>query len=739
MRGSSESVKPQKFSWPILTRFSVIFRGVLVLLVPVLYLAILGGTAWFLVTTTLQTFEQWALEPGWGAKNIGIGVGLLAGSATWVWFFKPFWMKPEKPVSKLEMHAAAQPEWMETVLLAVKQANAPKPVEICLDSGNEVRLEPVSGVLSGLMHKHRLIVGAALVGVCSEGQFTAELVSALGRSPSGLSGRCYWLIEWVMKWLGRAVSGAHQQKLDMGPNLGYKGLAKRKKSWWQQPAVMKLASGYEWLTRRPIWMMLVLARMVTRPAMDQIELVCDRAGVKMLGGEGMAELLLKKERLRLASKVVDEKLQEGIEAGRMPDNVVLQTVKEAALLGEVTEIKDAGIEKRRLWAQKKGGVAMLNEGGAASLLVRRFQEICRQLTQTRYQQDLGLSLNQIRLVAVGEGTRRKVDDGALGDIQRYFEGLAHPLRPMCGLVEESDSTPTEAEMREQVALSRRMMGERGEQVRAAQKEWTMAWQRCRDLEMAHAFALAGMPMDPRQYGLRSHDAAVYREEIERQMITMEHADDSLRAIEADMEKQLAASLGLMMNRPPDSCAGELRAMAEELPRWGMAFGVLSMRVPVLWEMRNLAFALESLGLDARVDGFQHADAGNELEEQGRALDYLIPRIRQCMSRMLADLDPVDSPMRPGMSMVQWLTEGLTFPGWETRVESVVSGNAAMKVLDRFEEVYQTAFAWICRASEASQAAWGGEKATASCERPILLHFAGCEPESKSQEPALAGV
>jgi hypothetical protein len=28
--------------------------------------------------------------------------------------------------------------------------------------------------------------------------------------------------------------------------------------------------------------------------------------------------------------------------------------------------------------------AMLNEGGAASALVRRFQEICRQLTQTHY-------------------------------------------------------------------------------------------------------------------------------------------------------------------------------------------------------------------------------------------------------------------------------------------------------------------------------------------------------------------
>ena len=723
----------------MMTRLRVIVGGLLVLLVPMLYLAFLGGTAWMLVTTTLQTFERWALEPGWGVKNIGICAGLVLGGGTWIWFFKPFWMKGEKPISKLEMHPGAQPEWMETVLIAVKQTKAPKPVEVCLDSECGVRLEPLGGVIGGLRGRHRLTVGASWVGVCSEGQLTTELMASLGLSPAGVSGRCYWLMEGVMRWLSRAASGEHQAKVDLGPNMGYKGLAKRKKSWWQRPAVMKLAKGYEWLTRRPIWMMLILGRVMTRPALNGIELACDKAGVKMLGGEGFAALLLTKERLRLASLAVKGKLEEGMKSDRMPDNVVLQTIKEMALVGEVSEIEDVETEKRRVWALKKGGEAMLNEGGAASALVRRFQEICRQLTQTHYQQDLGLSLNLIRLVAVGEGTQRKVDEVALADIQRYFEGLAHPLRPMCGLVEEGHSTPTEEEMREQLVVSRRMMVERGEQARIVQKEWTMAWQRCRDLEMAHAFALAGMPMDPMQYGLRTHEAAVYREEIDRQMITMEHSDDSLRAIEADMERRLAAALGLMMSRPAGSCAGELGEMAAVLPMWGMAYGALSARVPVLWEMRNLVFALESLGLDGQVDGFKHAEAGSELEAQGKALEYLVPKIRHCMGRLLADLEQVEAPMKPGMSLAQWLTEGVRFPGWETQAESVASGHAAMVVSDRCEEAYQTVFAWICRAAEAAEGAWGSRQATVACERPILGHFAACEMESMPRNLAMAGV
>jgi len=67
---------------------------------------------------------------------------------------------------------------------------------------------------------------------------------------------------------------------------------------------MKLGKGYEWLTRRPIWMMLMLGRVMTRPALSEIELACDKAGVKMLGGEGFAALLMTKERLRLASVAV---------------------------------------------------------------------------------------------------------------------------------------------------------------------------------------------------------------------------------------------------------------------------------------------------------------------------------------------------------------------------------------------------------------------------------------------------
>lgn len=737
MSGNPDSPLTKNVGWTMLTRLWVLAAGLLVLLVPVVYLSFLGVTAWALVGGALQAFERWALEPGWGLQNVGAYVGLAIGGVTWAWFFRPFWLKTGKPSTKLEMKSATQPEWMETVELAAAQARAPMPVEICLDAGHEVRLEPIKGLLSGLRGRHRLTVGAAWIGVSHEGQLIADMATCLAHSPAGLSGRCYWLMERMTQWLERAASGKHQQRLEIERRRRYKGL-KRKDHWWEKPMIQRMACGYESLTLLPIRMMLLLARAVTGLALRRVEHSSDAVAISLLGGVGYADVLLKKERLSAAVKTVTAKIEEGIQSERLPDNVVLQKVREFHQISEREIVVVPSLDRRRKQAQKKGGGGMIKEGAAASLLVRRFQEICRQLTQSHYQQDLGLSLNQVRLVAVAETAKRKGDDAALADIQRYFQGLAHPLRPICGLVEESSETPNEEAMRKQVQASKLTMQERGGQSRSVMQEWTQSWQRRRDLEMAHAFALAGMPMDARQYGLNAHEPAIYREEIERQRMSMEYSEDALKPVEADMERRLAAALGLMMCRPVESCPTDLRVTATLLPAWGMAYGALCGRLPILWEIQNLGFALESLGLDGQLEVFKHAEAGSELEAQAQALNFLVPRMRSCLGQLLEGLEQVPAPMKPDVSLAQYLTSEVLFPGWETLAEAVASGHAVMEVATRCEETYQATFAWVCRAAEAAEREWALEPiGTATCEMPNSGHFDPCESSLMPESMALA--
>lgn len=657
-------------------------------------------------------------------------------------FIRPLWLRRSGRSAVLEVREASQPEWLQAVRMAVVQARAPMPVEVCLDWGGEVRLEPLKGVASGLAGQHRLVVGSSWIGVCGEGELIASVVASVGQSPKGLAGRCFWLMEGVRGWLERAASGTHQGKiLDGGSGLAFKGYQKRIDAWWEKGAAWRLIRGFDWLTRRPVWLMLQLARVITGPARRGVERACDASAARLLGGAGFAEVLRKRERLRKAVEAVGSRIEEGLRNERLPDNLVLQAIKELASMEGTRSEGEAGVLERCERAMKAGGAGLIGRGGSASQLVRRFQEISRQLTQTHYEHDLGVKLGQVRLVAVGEAAKRKVEEGMMQEVQRYFEGMAHAHRGLCGLVEEGGAQPTREEQARQVETSRRHMRERADQVRTNLREWSMAWQRCRDLEMAHAYALAGMPLDAREYGLRAHEPALYREEIARQEMIMEHSDDALRSIEADMERRLAAALGLLMSADGAEVPEEMREAAGVLPLWGAAYGVLCGKLPAMRRLRNLLPALESLGISGHEGNTAHAEAGSELEAAGRALDYLSREIQGILRELMEGLERVPAPTGSGQSLAYEVTGGAGVMVWETRAQFVAAGPLVTKAHERCEEIHQTAFAWLCRVAEAAEQKWarGVTEATTACERAQIGEFGECEAISHSGAMRLATV
>jgi hypothetical protein len=744
MNSLPESMLRRPQRWPLMTRLYVVLAGLLVLAVPVVYLAFLLSAAGALGWGALAAFERWALEPGWGWVNITSSVGLGVGVMTWAWFFRPFWVRGGQRKSSLEVKRPDQPEWFETVAMAVVQARAPMPEEVHLDAGGEIRLDSV-GAFGGLAGgRHRLTVGAMWIGVCTEGQLIADLVSSLARSPQGLAGRCYWLVRSMTEWLERAARVGDDQvgrtAKDQERTMGGLVPKRRRRAWYQREWMQKMWKAYLWLTQRPIWLMLLMSRAVTAPALRHVMYAGDLAAASLLGAAGYEDLLGRKQRMRRVVGEVEAKLEGGIRDGRLPDNLVLQGIREMERGGQAEKDGEQGpdddrrIRRVRRWK----GEALIATGGTASFLVRRFQEICRQVTQMHYQQDLALALNQFRLVAGGESSKKATEaDTTYFDIQRYFAGLAHPHRPLCGLVNDAPGRPTAGEMRKQIQASKRQMVERGDQVRTVQREWAMAWQRCRDLEMAHAMALAGMPLDPRQYGLMVHDARTYRDEIARQAIVMEHSDEALRSIEVDFERRLAAALGLVMTAGERALPEGLRKSAAELPLWGGAYGVLCAKLPVLWQTLNWVYAFEALGVEADTAAFKHSSADGEMHSQRAALDFLVPHIASTLGRLLEGLERVAAPVQPEVSMAWWLTDGMVIERPDTEEQRVKLGRAAAGVTERCLKLHQTVFAWLCRLAEAGEEALGEEvrteagfsRAEPGCDLGDLGHVGACVPVS----------
>ncbi len=734
----------KQLRWPVLTRLIVCVAAVLVLVVPVLYLGFLLVTAQALVFGALGAFERWILERGWGWANIATATGLAAGFATWVWFFRPFWLKPGKKGSTSQVLPGDQPEWFEAIVMAVAQARAPMPAEVRLDCGGEVRLEPAGMVGAVMAGRHRLTVGTAWIGASTEGQLIADLVAVVSQSPRGLAGRSYWILRGTQEWLERAVSQGQERQAgqaDVEVVAGIRFPIRRKKRWWHHPLPAKLLVAYLWLTRRPVWLMLQLTRLLASPALRRVTFAGDAAAAQLLGGSEYAQLLNRKAAMRRVDETLCRRLEDGIRDGLLPDNLAQARVRELEKMGadgQAAALKDGPARLRRIMAFS--AEPLIVKGGAAACLVRRFAEVCRQLTQMFYQQDLGLAINQFRLVTAAEAAKKSTESGRFNfDILRYFDGLAHPLRPLCGLTEEDQSRPSLTEMRAQIERSREQMKRRGDQARSMQKEWLMAWQRCRDLEMGHALALAGMPLDARQFGLIAHEARLYREEIARQETIMEHSDEALRSIEADFERRLAAALGLLMQAPAHALRTELQALSAELPVWGGAYGVLCARLPALWRLMNNVPAFESLGAEADETAFRHAEADQEGGAVRLSLEYLLPRIRRDLAGLLKGLERVACPLSPAEDLCSWLLKDTSLPAAETAA-GIADGRLAAVVAGKFTELYQTTLAWLCKTAEAAETALMETEPAAAVEtRRIPELRLGCDFEVPGDSPACVPV
>jgi len=266
-------------------------------------------------------------------------------------------------------------------------------------------------------------------------------------------------------------------------------------------------------------------------------------------------------------------------------------------------------------------------------------EFCRQATQSHYQQDLNLSINRFRLVAADESVNQKQKHGAMAPVTRYFKGLLNPLRSLSGEEGGNVSSPASAggldAFRHAISDGLVWMKNRGDQMRVNLKEWQTSWRRVRDLEMAHAFALSGLPVDSHQYRVVRHEAGLYRGEIKSHERICERYADPLLVDEARLESRVAAALGLLWETPANKLPEGLAILGESLPALADLYQILGGKMAAMRGLVKVAGAYDSLGT-----GFGVCDT-----ESGPivAVRFLLPRLMHHTQEVVRGLDEVPCP------------------------------------------------------------------------------------------------
>jgi hypothetical protein len=696
--------------------FEMVLAALVIFALPFLYLSFLVAFGLFLVIHGDIGIEDYMLGHGpvWLAIVRLIAVSLGAG--WWLLMFKPLLARnPQKPASQL-LKKVAQGDLFEVITTICQLTGAPIPNEVRVNCDMAVKVSLTRGLWSILPQKTTLTLGLPLVVSGTMNEFVGALANELGRYPQGLYGRLAHLVNIVNHWLSWVALNldSWQTALASGEAVKVKKLSVVVKGW----------RGFVWVSQRPIWVVMWVARLASIRPHRRSVLNGDRCEALLVGSVIAVQSLQKKPHFQSAWRQAIRNVQLGLSSGRLPDNfpqaVARQAASKEAISSSINEwevgslfVPSASVRGKVL--MKLGLPPCFEKDGSGGALFCDATELCRQATQLHYQQDLHLSMNQFRLVAADESVDQKQKHEAMVPVNRYFKGLLHPLRALCG--DGGGNAPSSTmgsgldAYRHAISEGLTWMKNRGDQMRVNLREWQSSWQRVRDLEMAHAFALAGLPMDSHQYGVVRHDAELYREEIKKQELVCECSADPLLVDEGRLESRFAAALGLLWETPAEKLPDGLVTLRKTLPALADLYQTLGGRMAAMRGLVTLAGAFDALGTRF---GVGDTESGPFL-----AVRFLLPRLMHHTQQVVKGLDRVPCPesvVNGGPHLAHHLLGNLTAErmalvsaDWSRcnpeaigiQEASLVSELVA-PMMDRFMALYHQTFSALTSAAELAE-------------------------------------
>jgi hypothetical protein len=349
-------------------------------------------------------------------------------------------------------------------------------------------------------------------------------------------------------------------------------------------------------------------------------------------------------------------------------------------------------------------VEHLSPAQPAAAVMRQFVDLSRQVTYFYYQHDLGLNLHEHRMVADEEVIHQnRREEESLLVIRRYFGGLAHPERAMCGLGSTPSTSTARVELQREILRVRDEIVQWGPQFKVALQEWNQAWQRRRDLEAAATLSLAGFTVSRMQFGTEDASPTSLRAEAARQRMVMEHMEGPLQERERVLESRFAAALGLLWWSEQADLNDWLRQRRQDLPGWVTIYEAMTGALPSFRELLTTFFAFQTLGAKfANVD-----DPSAFLT----ALQSVVPKMLNLVRQIISTMDGAPYPFT-GNGRAETLNEHLQPAGILSadvasmraiglKMASEASETVAPYV-DAFMSLYHRAFAWLAESAERTE-------------------------------------
>lgn len=712
----------------------------LTLLLPLAYAVLVMAGGLYLGWRGFEWVTALALAESWRWQDVLPLAWILAGAVTWIFMLRPLRARPRSVTVALQITPSNQPRVFELVDEICWHLKLDAPQEIWLDTSIGIRSSVrggVPGVAGGELILH---IGLPIVSVMSAREFAAMLVRELAMNAGGMGTTFSHLVRELNAWFYRAL----HERDPWEPALR----ARREKEGLLQRGVRLTAWLWMTMAKLPFGLFVMAARMISAVALLSLGAGADRAGAKVLGKGAWKRLQAKMELLQGAWEATRKEIQRGLGQQRLPDNLALLLARHVA---GAARTKESAEKDATPVPQGAAGLfqELPNDVPAASL-VRGFVDLARQVTCFYYQHELGIGLHENRLVADEEVIHQnRREDESLVIIRRYFSGLAHPERAMCGLGATHPVSPGREQLKEEILKVRREIREWGCRLKLALQEWNLAWQRRRDLEAAAVLSQAGFTVSRIQFGTDDTTPQSLRSEAARQRMLMEHMESALVAYEMKMESRFAAALGLLWWSPKEMMDERLAERRKDLAAWVSIYEAMAGALPCFRELLTTFFAFQTLGA-------RHAN----LEDRGSfftALQSVVPKMTNLVRQILSTMDGAMYPFAPNKRAVRLnehllqgkLPEPINIsmnPGSAVDIKALSAkmaadaGEVIAPFVDRFLNLYHQSYAWLAESAELTEARFLGPNSLGPAVEMLMpeefARMQEAQPQgSKSRLPA----
>ncbi|MEM7391446.1 MAG: M48 family metallopeptidase [Verrucomicrobiota bacterium] len=663
VRSAFQSDRIESKPISMLYRLSLTFVSALMILLPLIYIGIIGLTGYGVYYHA--THHTAFLEGGVYTVIFAYLGPLVIGAILVLFLIKPLFVQPPKPPPAFVLEPGAEPLLEEFVDRIAEAVGASKPRQIELNCDVNAAAAFRKGFRSLFSQDLKLIIGLPFLSGLSVRSFGGVLAHEFGHFSQGAGMRLTYIIRSINGWFARVVHTRDRMDVWLAEAASSVDL--------RIGIILHLARLFVWLSRRVLWALMWIGHAISCFALRQMEYDADSYEVGFAGSDQFKQTSGRIQELGVGSQkafiLLEETWNQGRISSNLPDLIVGQTnglsnetleaIEKAQTTANTGLFDTHPCDTDRIKAAEslnKPGIFHLEE--PASTLVEDFPSLCAALTRHHYEHTIQLKFNEQNLVSnevlAGEEERMNKEVDA---INFFFKGHLDHTRPIFLTSQDRPSDRPIAQLEEEVAG----LAEEYESTFTAHDE---AWGDWSKVALADQLLRAGFSLNAAEFGLQRADRQSSHVKLAQLRTTMDSLNEQLNPFDLAVKAWLTSAI----YDDPD-------IRAEAAP-W-LAFGsILEEFFPDLHELEDL---IQRSGVLLEQSG------GEQIQEQHyNSMKTLRSKIEVVRSRLRPRLEATPYPF-------EHAEEGITLwnmakvdvePGTDQIVRVHLQGHAILKLLFR---------------------------------------------------------